>query len=209
MDTTLQQASTVWDLTPYIWGEKQPLLSPRSPGQITQGARNSELLGQQFLSGGDFAPQGLFGNIGRHFRLSRGTGVLPACIITGMDVVKHPTTQDRPHNKDLSSPKCQRRWGWETLLYMEQNEGSERIETECHFPPKIWRGSLPSPTQTHQTMFQKKRKASQTQTYLTHESNWHLGVPSQSNLSCSLSPAVPFRWRAVTSYTAFCPIPGV
>lgn len=64
------------------------------------------------LSGGDFIPQGTFGNIWRHF-CHTGGGCHWHLVSAGQGHYSHSRP---PPKEDLSSPKCHKGWDQETMV---------------------------------------------------------------------------------------------
>lgn len=92
---------------------------------------------------------------------------------------------------------------------MDHDEGSKEERQHVTFHPRSREGShWVLPTQTHPTIFQKKSKASQTQTYLTPKfkstKEFH-PTPTLASLSPAVAIQVSSKWWG---YTLFCPIPG-
>ena len=69
----------------------------------------------------DFTPQGTYGSVWRQFSLSQpGTGDVLLLASSGRRpgmLVNMWQCTGQPHSKVWSSPRCQRRRGWETLLF--------------------------------------------------------------------------------------------
>lgn len=74
-------------------------------------------INQWFLTGGDFCPQGTFGNNWNHYWSSQLGEWRRTCSRwrLGMLLTSY-NAQDSPQSKELSSPKHQLFWGQETLL---------------------------------------------------------------------------------------------